>query len=95
MAFLIETLKRKVFSYISRSLFKADRLTFAMHLVHCVHPDAFKERQWQFFTGELVPDASAAHGFPYPSWASAERKQHFHRFCNAFPEVARSMQFDR
>jgi dynein heavy chain 2 len=42
-----------VFEHVTRSLFKADRLMFALHLVHCMRPELFEEREWPFFTGEL------------------------------------------
>ena len=48
-------LKLRTFNYVSRSLFKSDRLMFGMHLVHCLHPDRFGDDEWEFFTGELVP----------------------------------------
>lgn len=31
---------------IPRSLFKADRLMFAMHLVHGMHPEMFTDKEW-------------------------------------------------
>lgn len=32
-----------LYSYVSRSLFKADRLMFALHLVHGMYSDLFQE----------------------------------------------------
>ena len=36
-------LQNSVFTYACRSLFKADRLMFALHMVHGMFPDMFKE----------------------------------------------------
>ncbi|XP_076054654.1 dynein cytoplasmic heavy chain beethoven [Oratosquilla oratoria] len=59
----IRTLQRAlidlVYSYVSRSLFKADRLMFALHLVHGMYPELFHEHEWEAFTGQLVTDVRA------------------------------------
>ena len=34
---------RLVYEYVCRSLFKADRMMFAMHMVHGYRPDLFEE----------------------------------------------------
>ena len=38
MAALVQQLKVIVFGYVTRSLFKADRLMFALHFAHTLHP---------------------------------------------------------
>lgn len=38
LSILVTSLKRNIFNYVGRSLFKADRLTFGMHLVHGMNP---------------------------------------------------------
>ena len=40
---LSQKLLQLVYEYVSRSLFKADRLMFAMHLSHGIKPDLFGE----------------------------------------------------
>ena len=40
---LNSSLQRLVYEYVCRSLFKADRLMFALHMVHGMFPDLFKE----------------------------------------------------
>ena len=37
------TLQNFVYTYVCRSLFKADRLMFALHMVHGMYPDMFKQ----------------------------------------------------
>ena len=51
---LSEGLKLIIFHYVSRSLFKADRLMFGMHLVHCLMPQLFGKFEWELFTGAFV-----------------------------------------
>jgi dynein heavy chain 2 len=50
-----------VYEYISRGLFKNDRLSFAMHLTHGMYPDMFGENEWEVFTG-LIVAADAGEG---------------------------------
>ena len=40
---LITSLQNLVYEYVCRCLFKADRLMFALHLVHGMHSHHFKE----------------------------------------------------
>ena len=40
---LIKSLQLLVYEYVCQSLFKADRLMFALHLVHGMHPNFFQE----------------------------------------------------
>ena len=40
---LVQRLQQLVYEYVCRSLFKADRLMFAMHLVHGMKPELFGE----------------------------------------------------
>ena len=40
---LISTLQNLVYEYVCRSLFKTDRLMFALHMVHGMFPETFKE----------------------------------------------------
>ena len=48
-------LERLVFGHVSRSLFKKDRLTYAMHLVHLLRPELFGEGEWAVFSGQVLP----------------------------------------
>jgi len=49
-------LQTLTYEYVCRSLFKADRLMFAMHLAHGMHPDEFDKNEWEFFIGILVSE---------------------------------------
>ena len=40
---LVKHLQQLVYEYVCRSLFKADRLMFAMHMVHGMKPEMFEE----------------------------------------------------
>ena len=47
-----------VYNYVSRSLFKADRMMFAMHVVHSMFSKQFKENEWEHFTRTLIGESS-------------------------------------
>ena len=56
---------------MARSLFKEDRLSFAMHLAHGMYPDMFQENEWEAFIGLLVNDTTDGNdyeGLHLPGW---------------------------
>ena len=77
---------RLVFGSVSRSLFKEDRLTYAVHLVHLLQPQLFGENEWELFSGALlVGDATS--GPSLPPWADADRGSAFASMGAALPGV--------
>lgn len=46
---LIRQLLILTFDYVSRSLFKSDRLMFALHLIHGMYSNLFAEKVCLFF----------------------------------------------
>ena len=71
---LIEELQNLVYGYVVRSLFKADRLMFALHMVHGMFPDMFQKNEWECFTGVLVADIKGTEK-DVPSWIDTDRAQ--------------------
>ena len=96
---LKKSVQALVYEYICRSLFKADRLMFAMHLVHGVYPKMFDKQEWEYFCGTIVTgllqrqdsvqDAAAG----LPSWVSKERAASVVSFKNTFPTLMSSLDF--
>ncbi|XP_052794024.1 cytoplasmic dynein 2 heavy chain 1-like isoform X3 [Mya arenaria] len=72
---LVGHLQHLVYEYVCRSLFKADRLMFAMHMVHGMKPDMFEENEWEAFTGMIVADVKSDPTKGLPSWIESERAQ--------------------
>lgn len=92
---LISSLKLRIFHYATRSLFKSDRLMFALHLIHCLHKRQFQPKEWEFFTGEPVPaqmDPSSPEA-RLPNWAPAERQKAYTSFAITFPHLVRQLSF--
>ncbi|GFR50179.1 hypothetical protein Agub_g12346, partial [Astrephomene gubernaculifera] len=85
IAVLAESLLELVFSYVSRSLFNADRLTFGMHMARHLQPALFQDSQWSFFLGKPVPDAASPP--PKPSWVREEQAVAFSSLAAAFPQL--------
>ncbi|KAF2362508.1 ATPase dynein-related AAA domain [Trinorchestia longiramus] len=97
LAVLQRALVDSVYSYVARSLFKADRLMFAMHMVHGMHPDLFQKNEWEVFTGLLV---SEVRGSPaelketLPKWIDSERAFQMAILQKSFPALFSSLQLD-
>ena len=47
-------LQQLTFGSVARSLLKADRLTYAMHLLHLLHSHLFGKGEWELFTGQVL-----------------------------------------
>ncbi|XP_067663541.1 cytoplasmic dynein 2 heavy chain 1-like isoform X1 [Haliotis asinina] len=94
----INTLSRKllhmVYEYVCRSLFKADRLMFAMHMVHGMRPDLFKENEWEGFSGTLVADIKSDAQRSAPSWVDQERAGAVASLKANFPDLYNQMNLD-
>ncbi|CAJ0594203.1 unnamed protein product [Cylicocyclus nassatus] len=56
----IRSLQLAVFYHISRALFKADRLMFALSFVHGTLPKMFQPKEWELFTGVILDEPQAA-----------------------------------
>jgi len=93
VASLTATLKLQIFTFITRSLFKADRLMFALHFVHCIDPNLFHQGEWEFLSGQLVGDGAAA-DMSLPVWAPKERAAAFANLASTFPALVRSARLN-
>ena len=51
---LTPALEKRVLYDVGRSLFKADRLMWGLHLVRAMYPHMFAENEWELFTGDIV-----------------------------------------
>ncbi|WKX91874.1 hypothetical protein Q1695_010144 [Nippostrongylus brasiliensis] len=60
----IDTQKRSlqlaVFYHVSRALFKADRLMFALTFIHGTMPKMFQPKEWELFTGLIVNEQQSS-----------------------------------
>eukprot|EP00727_Mastigamoeba_balamuthi_P008592 m51a1_g4355 putative cytoplasmic dynein 2 heavy chain 1 (4311) ;mRNA; f:228679-242475 len=70
---IVQCLKTNVLSYVSRSLFKADRLMFGMHLAHVMTPALFQPKEWELFTGQLVSGIADVKPDKIPQWVPKDR----------------------
>lgn len=89
ISLLTQRLQQVVFRFILRSLFKADRLTFALHYVHGLFPQAVDSAEWSLFRGEstIEPDARIA----VPAWISTDRMQATQQFLSVCPSLANAL----
>lgn len=89
---LIPALEKRVVTSVGRSIFKGDRLMFALHVVHGVRKDLFGPKEWEFFVGELVPDVSDKKHSEFPVWGPPDRHSLFGLFVNTFPQLYSQVQ---
>ena len=90
---LTMTLQSLVYEYVCRSLFKADRLMFAMHLVHGMHHSLFQDNEWEAFVGQLVPgmlhrqESVQKIREGLPSWCDSEQTLALNQLKSNFPTL--------
>lgn len=89
---LSNSLVKLCFSEIGRSLFKADRLTYALYFVKGVYPEFFGLNEWEFFNGQST--ASTESHIRLPQWVSKDRKDIFAMFVNSFANLVANLQLD-
>ncbi|CAD7952833.1 unnamed protein product, partial [Amoebophrya sp. A25] len=100
---LERALRVEVLQLCSRSIFKADRLTFGMHLVHGIAQligggqqaqqgsgALFQEHEWEFFLGSYLPPPKST--LPPCSWCPPERAEALNKLRSAFPRADDSWQ---
>ena len=81
-----------MFHFISRSLFKADRLTFGMHLVKGMYPKMFAANEWEAFLGILVGGDSS--GSSAPGWVESSQKAAVGRLKSSLGQLYDAAQLD-
>ena len=77
-----------------RSLFKADRLMFALHMVHGMFPDRFQEKEWDLFSGLIVSDIKTdghKHERDLPQWLDQDRTTAVSLLKSTLPQVYQSL----
>ncbi|KAI9102585.1 dynein heavy chain and region D6 of dynein motor-domain-containing protein [Phlyctochytrium arcticum] len=89
---LMGNIERATFKYISRSLFKDDRLMFALHMAQQLHPELFATSEWEFFTGQLVVTDEDSIS-EIPQWVPAERQASFKLLQSTKPELVMALDF--
>lgn len=89
---ILVTLEKLSFYYISRSLFKADRHTFALYLVHALHPSMFEINEWDLFLGRTLNIEEV--NSEVPSWVPSERRSQFQRLQSSLPALCSTLNFN-
>ncbi|KAK7489861.1 hypothetical protein BaRGS_00018883, partial [Batillaria attramentaria] len=89
---LSHQLQQLVYEYVCRSLFKADRLMFAMHMVHGTKPELFEDSEWEAFTGMLVADVKGDNRAP--SWVDEERSTAVSALRTNFPKLYQQLDLE-
>ena len=92
---LMSSLLSLVYGYVCRSLFKADRLMFALHLVHGMKPQLFQANEWDKFIGLLVSQErlhrQGSTRTLLPTWVAVEKRQAVLALESHFPSLFASL----
>lgn len=88
-----DQLKIMVLFYISRSLFKSDRLTFGMHFVRGIMPEKFEQDEWELFQGTFIPSSQPSSAAP--TWCPPDRAPALQLLRAAFPRVEEQWQLGK
>ncbi|KAJ3140439.1 Cytoplasmic dynein 2 heavy chain 1 [Physocladia obscura] len=75
---LVNELEKQAFRVISRSLFKADRQMFALHMIFKQHSHLYDKREYGLLTGQILEnDLNDSKAGECPSWVPEGRRSHF------------------
>uniref|UniRef100_A0AC35UGI5 Dynein heavy chain n=1 Tax=Rhabditophanes sp. KR3021 TaxID=114890 RepID=A0AC35UGI5_9BILA len=87
-------LRETVFIYISRGLFKADRLMFSINYVHKTKPDLFGKNEWEFFIGSLAvkEDGQDNNRTSSIQWVPSIRSNSVAKLEKALPGLVKAVQ---
>ena len=86
-------LEKRVLFYVGRGLYKADRLMWAVHLIHGMRDDEFGENEWQYFVGDIV-DVGSGPCEDLPKFAEEEQGSMFRVLSKTFPGLVKKLKFE-
>ena len=91
----VQEVVKAVFAYTTRSIFNADRLTFAVHFVKGVFAERggvalFPEKEWEFFMSGATEASSQ--GAPTPAWVPQLLQPKYLALEAALPELVEKAQ---
>lgn len=89
--YLSNSLIKLCFSEVGRSLFKSDRLTYALHFVKGIYPHLFGKNEWEFFIGMFLGSGSNAQ---VPRWLPKDRQEAWVNYALAFTYLLPQLQLD-
>ncbi|CAD6190911.1 unnamed protein product [Caenorhabditis auriculariae] len=89
---LARSLQLNVFNYVSRGIFKHDRLMFALNFIHASLPKMFLAKEWELFTGVLVDDSAEPSAASRISWVAEERTGAVAKLQTHLPSLFNTVQ---
>ncbi|XP_064481252.1 cytoplasmic dynein 2 heavy chain 1-like [Ornithodoros turicata] len=95
---ILKCFQRLVYENVSRGLLKSDRLAFALHIVHGMYPELFKENEWEAFTGMLLTDLKFDKDSirsELPGWLEDERALAVAVLKNLFPDMWAPLRLEK
>ncbi|KAF5303585.1 hypothetical protein FQR65_LT08186 [Abscondita terminalis] len=94
--FLRKTLIQSVYSYMSRSIFKMDRIKFALHLCHKILPQQIPLEEWNFFLGNsFLNKSDSDKNDNIPQWIADHSKPKILMLQYNLPKLYAKLQLDK
>jgi dynein heavy chain 2 len=90
---LLARLEKLVYMYVARSLFKSDRITFALKMIHTMRPSIFEPGEWEFFCGIIIPVNEDVGSNP-PEWLSSDKHVVFQKATQILPQFMASLSLN-
>ncbi|XP_074038391.1 dynein cytoplasmic heavy chain beethoven [Leptinotarsa decemlineata] len=81
-----------VYSYMSRGIFKYDRLKFLLHVVHKIYPNEIPGAEWQVFLGNTIPNKNIPEELP--PWVPKHCVNGVQNIQSALPEFFKSLKLE-
>jgi dynein heavy chain 2 len=76
---LLLELEKLFFMYLSKSIFKTDRVSLALHIIKSIHSNMFEPNEWDLFTGQAIFLENAESGVT-PQWIPEDRRSQYEKF---------------
>ncbi|KAM7538000.1 hypothetical protein Aperf_G00000070110 [Anoplocephala perfoliata] len=93
LSFLLKRLETLFVEQVLRALFKVDRLTFLMHLVHCLHADEVTEDDWNLFIND-ASNVCRTDADKLPTWIPPDRVAAMSSLMNNQPALFKRLHLN-
>lgn len=91
---IYRTIQRKVYEYVSRALYKEDRLMFAMSFIRGTQANLFEKNELELFTGTLMGQSRDDYNIKTFSWIPEDRKSDIARLQIFLPTLFHTLTLE-
>ncbi|XP_017783105.1 PREDICTED: cytoplasmic dynein 2 heavy chain 1 [Nicrophorus vespilloides] len=85
---------QNLYNYMGRGIFKGDRLTFLMHLIHRMFPENIPITEWNFFLGNAIVGGKSQFDRSSLSWLPEQQLSQVLILQMTLPQVFNNLQLN-